>query len=252
MIRSTWNAPCGHAPCAPPEPISGHEFLHLITRITRQIGMVPIPVFLINRPHSGPLTPSLLRFLFEKLPAARPIMMQCPIFMRVGRSGHVGRLVLLLTKANHFIVVELDAVDIGDGLEELRAHEGLGVLNQLEVRSAAGYASGVCFAEASRWDVIDISGVVRKPGDGEGAEDVIPCEVVFPETQPVKQDGVLIVAHLYVFIWIQEGHPVVLVAVIVDASCHCVILKPRTLILRHGFGRDVSEIEDFFGNVIIV
>ena len=91
-----------------------------------------------------------------------------------------------------------------------------------------------------------------EPGDGEGADGVLPCEVVVPETQPVQQGGVLIVAHLDVLIWIQEGHPVVLVAVIKDASFHYVILKPPALLRRDGFGRDVSEIENLFGDIIIV
>ena len=115
-----------------------------------------------------------------------------------------------------------------------------------------GYASIVGLAEAGGRDLIETGGVVGEPGDGEGADGVLPCEVVFPETQPVQQDGVLIVAHLDVLIWIQEGHPVVLVAVFTDASIHCVILKPPALLRRDGFGRDVSEIEDLFGDVIVV
>ena len=91
-----------------------------------------------------------------------------------------------------------------------------------------------------------------EPGDGEGADGVLPVEVVFPVTQPVKQDGESAVAHLYVFVWIQEAHPVVLVAVLFDASFHGGILQPRTLILRDGLGRNVREIEDFFGDIIIV
>ena len=43
----------------------------------------------------------------------------------------------------------------------------------------------------------------------------------------------------------------VLVAVIIDASFHCVILKPPALLRRDGFRRDVGEIEDLFGDVII-
>ena len=246
-IHLTWSTPY----CLP-KHISGHEVLHLIARITRHIGMVPIPVMFINRKRSGPLTPSLARLLFKILPAPRRIMMQCPILMRIGHSGHLGRLVLLLAKADHGVVVELDAVDIGDIAEELRADEGLGVLGDQEIPWAVGYASGVGLAEAGGRDLIETGGVVGEPGDGEGADGVLPCEVVFPETQPVQQDGVLIVAHLDVLIWIQEGHPVVLVAVIIDASFHCMILKPPALLRRDGFGRDVSEIEDLFGDVIIV
>ena len=44
----------------------------------------------------------------------------------------------------------------------------------------------------------------------------------------------------------------VLVAVILDASFHCVILEPPALLRRDGFGRDVGEIEDLFGDVIVV
>ena len=43
-----------------------------------------------------------------------------------------------------------------------------------------------------------------------------------------------------------------LVAVIADAIFHYLILQPKTLILGDGFRRDVGEIEDFFGNVIII
>ena len=144
--------------------------------------MIPIPVLFIDRKLSGPLTPSLARLLFKILPAARRIMMQCPILMRIGPSGHLGRLFLLLAKADHGVVVELDAVDIGNIAEELRADEGLGVLGCLEVQSAVGYASGVGLAEAGGRDLIETRGVVGEPGDGEGADGVLPCEVVFPET----------------------------------------------------------------------
>ena len=147
--------------------------------------MVPIPVSLINRPHSGSLTPSLSPFLFEILPAARPIMMQCPILVRVGRSGHKGSIVLLLAKTHGF-VFEVDLVDIGLGKKELRAYEGFGVLDKPKVRSAIGYASGVGIAEAGGWDLIEIPGVVGEPGDGEGANGVLPFKVVFPVTQPIK------------------------------------------------------------------
>ena len=44
----------------------------------------------------------------------------------------------------------------------------------------------------------------------------------------------------------------VLVTVIMDASFHCVILKPPALLRRDGFRRDVSEIKDLFGDVITV
>ena len=44
----------------------------------------------------------------------------------------------------------------------------------------------------------------------------------------------------------------VLVAVLPDTSVHCVILKPPTGVRRHGLGRDVGEIEDLFGDVVIV
>ena len=44
----------------------------------------------------------------------------------------------------------------------------------------------------------------------------------------------------------------VLMAVIIDTSVHCVILKPPAIFRKDGFRRDVSEIEDFFGDVIIV
>lgn len=164
--------------------------------------MIPIPVNFINRKLSGPLAPSFARLLFKILPAARRIMMQCPVLMRIRLSGHIGRLVLLLAKANHGFVIELDTVDIGDVAEELRADEGLGVLGYPEVRSAVGYASGVGLAEAGGRDLIETGGIVGEPGDGEGADGVLPCEVVFPETQPVQQDRVLIVAHLDVLIWI--------------------------------------------------
>ena len=214
--------------------------------------MILVPVLFIHRKLSGPLTPSLARLQFKILPAARGIMMQCPKLMRIGHSGHLGRLFLLLAKADHGVVVELDAVDIGDIAEELRADEGLGVLGAPKVPYAVGYASGVGLAEAGGRDLIETGGIVREPGDGEGADGVLPCEVVFPEAQPIQQDRVLIVAHLDVLIWIQEGHPVVLVAVIKYTSFHCVILKPPALLRRNGFGRDVSEIEDLFGDVIIV
>ena len=213
--------------------------------------MIPIPVKFINRKLSGPLAPSLARLLFKILPAARRIMMQCPILMSIGHSGHLGRLVLLLAEADHGVVVELDAVDIGDIAEELRADEGLGVLGNPEI-SAVGDASVVRLAEAGGRDLIQTGGVVGEPGDGEGADGVLPCELVFPETQPVQQDGVLIMAHLNVLIWIQEGHPMVLVAVIIDASFHCMILKPPALLRRDSFGCNVSEIEDVFRDVIVV
>lgn len=185
-----------------PKHISGHEFLHLIARISRRIGMIPSPVKFIDRELSGPLAPSLARLLLEILPAARRVMMQCPILMRVGHSGHLGGLVLLLAKADHAVVVELDAVDVGDVAEELRADEGLGVPRDGEVRFAVGYASVVGLAEASGRDLVETGGVVGEPGDGEGADGVLPFEVVFPETQPVQQDGVLIVAHLDELVWI--------------------------------------------------
>ena len=44
----------------------------------------------------------------------------------------------------------------------------------------------------------------------------------------------------------------VLVTVLPDASVHCVILKSPAGLRRHGLGRDVSEVEDLFGDVIIV
>ena len=117
-----------NAPYCPPKHNSGHELLHLIARITCHVGMIPIPVRFINRKLSGPLTPSLARLLFEILPAARRVMMQCPVLMRVRHPGHIGGLLLLLVVADHGLVVELDAVDIGDTEDEFRADEGLGVL----------------------------------------------------------------------------------------------------------------------------
>ena len=44
----------------------------------------------------------------------------------------------------------------------------------------------------------------------------------------------------------------VLMAVIIDTSVHCVILKPPALLRKDGFGCDMSEIEDLFGDVIVV
>lgn len=43
----------------------------------------------------------------------------------------------------------------------------------------------------------------------------------------------------------------VLMALIMDTSVHCVILKPPALLRKNGFGRDISEIEDLFGDVIV-
>lgn len=231
---------------------SGHEVLHLLAGITRHVGVIPVPVKFVDGELSGPLAPSLARLLFEILPAARRVMMQGPVLVRVGHSGHLGGLVLLLAEADHGIVVELDAVDVGNVAEEGRADEGLGVLGGLEVVSAVGYARVVGLTEAGGRDFIETGRVVGEPGDGEGADGVLPGEIVFPEPQPVQQDGVLIVAHLDVLIWIQEGHPVVLVAVIIDTSVHYVILKPPPLLRRDGFWRNVGEIEDLFGNVIVV
>ena len=44
----------------------------------------------------------------------------------------------------------------------------------------------------------------------------------------------------------------VLIAVIIDTSFHCVILKPPALLRSDGFGRDISEIEDLLRDVVIV
>ena len=162
--------------------ISGHEVLHLIARIARHTGMIPIPVTFINRKLSGPLTPSLARLLLKILPAARRIMMQGPILMRVGHPSHLAGLVLLLAKADHGSVLELDAVDIRDIAEELRADEGLGVVRGPEIRSAGGYTRGVGLAKAGGRDLIETGGVVGEPGNSEGADGVLSYKVVFPET----------------------------------------------------------------------
>ena len=122
--------------------------------------------------------------------------------MRVGYSSHLEGLVLLLAIADHRIIIKLNNMDVGDIAEELRADEGLGVMGDPDVPLAGGYASIVGLPEAGRWDLIDAGGVVREPGNGEGTDGVLPCEIVFPETQPVQQDGVLIMAHLDVLIWI--------------------------------------------------
>ena len=122
--------------------------------------------------------------------------------MRVGYSSHLEGLVLLLAIADHRIIIKLNNMDVWDIAEELRADEGLGVMGDPDVLLTGGYASIVGLPEASRWDLIEAGGVVREPRDGEGADGVLPCEVVFPETQPVQQDGVLIMAHLDVLIWI--------------------------------------------------
>ena len=214
--------------------------------------MIPVPVAVIDGERSGPLAPALARLLFEILAAARGVMMEGPVLVRVGRAGHLGGLVLLLAEADHGVVVELDTVDVGDVAEEGRADEGFGVLGGAEVVYAVGYARGVGLAETGGRDLVQIGRVVGEPGDGEGADAVLPGEIVFPEPQPVQQDGVLVVAHLDELVWIQEGHPVVLVAVFIDTLVHYVILKPPALLLRDGFGRDVGEIEDLFGDVIII
>lgn len=95
--------------------------------------MIPVPVAIVNGKLSGPLTPSLTRLLFKILPAARRVMMKGPILMRIRYSGHLGGLVLLLPKANHSLIIELNDMDIRDVAEELRADEGLGMLGGLEV-----------------------------------------------------------------------------------------------------------------------
>ena len=122
--------------------------------------------------------------------------------MRIRYSRHLGGLVLLLAKADHGTIIKLNDMDIWDIAVKLRADEGLGVLGGQGVPLALGYASIICLAEAGRRDLIETGGVVREPGDGESADGVLPCEVVFPETQPVQQDGVLTMAHLDVLIWI--------------------------------------------------
>ena len=170
----------------PPEQISGHELLHLIALISGHISMVSIPVTLIDRPHPWPLTPSLARLVFEILPATGRIMMQSPILMRVRKSSRKRSFVLLLPEADHGVVVEADGVDMGDGIEELRADKGLGVLVQPVIWSTVGYTGGIGLAETRGWYLVEATGVVGEPGDGEAADVVFAFEVVFPETQPVE------------------------------------------------------------------
>lgn len=122
--------------------------------------------------------------------------------MRIRYSRHLGGLVLLLAKADHGFIIKLNNMDVWNIAVELRPDEGFGVLGGQSVPLAVCYASIVGLAEAVRRDLIETGGVVREPGDGEGTDGVLPCEVVFPETQPVQQDGVLIMAHLDVLIWI--------------------------------------------------
>ena len=122
--------------------------------------------------------------------------------MRIGYSSHLGGLVLLLTKADHGFIVKLNNMDIWDIAVKLRPDEGLGVLGGQGVPLAVGYASIVGLAEAVRRDLIETGGVVREPRDGECTDGVLPFEVIFPETQPVQQDGVLLMAHLDELIWI--------------------------------------------------
>ena len=93
---------------------------------------------------------------------------------------------MLLPEADHGVVVEGDGVDIGDGIEELRADEGLGVLVQPVIWSAVGYIGGIGLAKTRGWYLVETSGVVGEPGDGEAADVVFAFEVIFPATQPVE------------------------------------------------------------------
>ena len=216
--------------------------------------MVPIPVLLINGPHPGPLAPSLPRLLLEVLPAARRAMMQAPVLVRERRPGHEAHpdLFALLAKAMHGLVVEVQRVDVGDAADELRAHERFGVVDPVRVGSVAGDARGVGGAEARGGDGVEGGGVVWQPGNGEGADGVVTREVVFPVFQPGEQGRELVVAHLEVFVGVQHAHPVVLVAVFSDASFHRVVLQMRALVLGDGFRGDVGEVEDVFGDVVVV
>ena len=214
--------------------------------------MIPIPIRLINRPHALPLTPPLRPLALKIISTTRRIMVQAPELRSRRNPTNRARIIALLSSPQNALVLESSGMNVRDAFDEARSHEGFAVRREPEVRArgvrVADAAVVVVAESTARGRGSEVRGGVREPGDGEGAD----AAVALPVVQPVVEDGEGGVPHFDVLVWVEEGEPGVLVAVVADAAFHCVLLEVFALggAVGHRVRGDVGEVLRRGGDVV--
>ena len=129
-------------------PVSGLICRQLIALVGCNTIVVAIPVIFIYWKLARSLTATLAGLLFEVLARACGIMVKRPVLVSGGLARDLEtRVIHVLPVASHVVVIEYDAVNVGNGFHELWAHERLHVRDGPVIASAPRYAFLIGLAE---------------------------------------------------------------------------------------------------------